>query len=201
MIKIIRTSPNKLKPKHIDILVKLSLGDDGVMKDMLLNNEFDEKNADLIIAFDMDKKSIIAWGYGHEADWEEGSMDIGIYVNPSYRGKGLGKALVKNLARIAKSKNYKELNVFPHDKPSAKLYASLGAKEFSGKPVDPESPQYNDNWWGGSTDAKLDLKKLLNEPMVNPQTGNTIKIKTALSYDKSTPAYQTAMKTLKARRG
>ena len=40
-------------------------------------------------------------------------------------------------------------------------------------------------------------KKDLDKTIKNPETGNKIKIKTALGYDKTKPAYKAAQFTLK----
>ncbi|KYR02617.1 GCN5-related N-acetyltransferase [Tieghemostelium lacteum] len=53
-----------------------------------------------------------------------------IYVQPAYRGRKYGKALLLNLCKIAKEKGYGrvEWQVLDWNAPSIKFYESLGAK-------------------------------------------------------------------------
>ncbi|MBF5026340.1 GNAT family N-acetyltransferase [Planobacterium oryzisoli] len=55
-----------------------------------------------------------------------------LFVDPAYRGKGYGKALLIELSRIAKSKNCgrMEWSVLKWNTPSIEFYKSLGAKEM-----------------------------------------------------------------------
>jgi len=52
-----------------------------------------------------------------------------LFVDPEYRGKGLGKALLKELARIAIERNCGRLewSVLDWNEPSINFYKSLGA--------------------------------------------------------------------------
>jgi len=52
-----------------------------------------------------------------------------IYVKPEYRGKGIGKALLCHLAKIAKERNCGRLEwaVLNWNKPAIKFFKSLGA--------------------------------------------------------------------------
>lgn len=55
-----------------------------------------------------------------------------LFVDPAYRGKGYGKALLIELSRIAKSKNCgrMEWSVLKWNTPSIEFYKALGAKEM-----------------------------------------------------------------------
>ena len=52
-----------------------------------------------------------------------------LFVEPSFRGKGLGKALLKELARVAVERNCGRLewSVLDWNEPSIQFYKSLGA--------------------------------------------------------------------------
>lgn len=56
-----------------------------------------------------------------------------LYVQPEYRGKGYGKAILKELASIAVERNCGRLEWWCLDwnKPSIDFYLSLGAKQMS----------------------------------------------------------------------
>ena len=53
-----------------------------------------------------------------------------LYVSPEYRGMGAGKALLKNLAQVALSKNCGrfEWSVLDWNQPAIEFYQSIGAK-------------------------------------------------------------------------
>jgi hypothetical protein len=51
-----------------------------------------------------------------------------------------------------------------------------------------------------SVNLKKTLGPQLNQKIKNPETGNDILVKTALSYDKDHPARQAAMKLLRQRK-
>lgn len=56
-----------------------------------------------------------------------------LYVSPTYRGYGAGRALLKHLAKIAVSKNCGrfEWSVLDWNEPAIKFYESIGAKAKS----------------------------------------------------------------------
>ncbi|KAL1922071.1 uncharacterized protein VTP21DRAFT_10713 [Calcarisporiella thermophila] len=56
-----------------------------------------------------------------------------IYVRPEYRGRGIGKLYFRELARIAKEKEYERIDwvVLNWNEPSIKFYESLGAFPLS----------------------------------------------------------------------
>jgi len=53
-----------------------------------------------------------------------------LYIDPAYRGKGFGLALLKELARICVARNYERLQwwVLDWNEPSIEFYKSLGAE-------------------------------------------------------------------------
>jgi len=73
-----------------------------------------------------------------------------------------------------------------------------GGKTFVFEPEKKEEPKKD--IFGKDVDTKADIKKLtsllpkdvLNKTVKNPKTGNTIKVKSALSYDKKSPVFQAA---------
>ena len=56
-----------------------------------------------------------------------------LYVRPAMRGKGIGKALLKSLARIALEKNCGRLEwaVLDWNEPAIQFYKSLGARQLN----------------------------------------------------------------------
>ena len=57
-----------------------------------------------------------------------------LFVDPEHRGLGIGKALLVELARIARARNYArmEWSVLDWNSPSIAFYESLGAAPMSG---------------------------------------------------------------------
>ena len=53
-----------------------------------------------------------------------------VYVRPAFRGRGVGKALLREVARVARNRDCgrMEWSVLDWNKPSIDFYASLGAK-------------------------------------------------------------------------
>ena len=53
-----------------------------------------------------------------------------VYVRPAFRGRGVGKALLREVARVAQQRNCGRLewSVLDWNKPSIDFYLSLGAK-------------------------------------------------------------------------
>jgi GNAT superfamily N-acetyltransferase len=53
-----------------------------------------------------------------------------LFVQPEYRGKGVGKALLRHLAQIARERNYGRLewSVLNWNEPAIRFYESLGAE-------------------------------------------------------------------------
>ena len=56
-----------------------------------------------------------------------------LFVEPAFRGKGIGQALLRHLARIAVDRNYHviEWSVLNWNEPSIKFYEQLGATKLS----------------------------------------------------------------------
>lgn len=52
-----------------------------------------------------------------------------VYIKPDYRGKGIGKAVMTYLARLAKERGYKrfEWSVLDWNEPAIRFYKNLGA--------------------------------------------------------------------------
>jgi GNAT superfamily N-acetyltransferase len=57
-----------------------------------------------------------------------------LFVEPNYRGKGYGKALLMELVQLAKSLDYGrvEWSVLNWNKSAIEFYESIGAKPMSG---------------------------------------------------------------------
>jgi hypothetical protein len=81
----------------------------------------------------------------------------------------------------------------------AQAYSKLkGGRTFTFEPEKNEEPKKD--IFGKEVDTKADINKLtsllpkdvLNKTVKNPKTGNTIKVKSALSYDKKSPVFQAA---------
>jgi ribosomal protein S18 acetylase RimI-like enzyme len=56
-----------------------------------------------------------------------------IYVKPEMRGCGIGKALLRRLAQIAKQRNYGRIEwaVLNWNEPAIRFYQSIGAQPLS----------------------------------------------------------------------
>ena len=68
-----------------------------------------------------------------------------LFIDPEYRGKGYGKALLRELAKIVKERGYGrfEWTCLEWNEPSKEFYKSIGAEEkdwdvfhFTGKSLD-----------------------------------------------------------------
>ena len=68
-----------------------------------------------------------------------------LFIDPEYRGKGYGKALLRELAKIVKERGYGrfEWTCLEWNQPSKEFYKSIGAEEkdwdvfhFTGKALD-----------------------------------------------------------------
>ena len=92
---------------------------------------FDEKKAEVIFAVDGNEKVGFALFF-HNFSTFLGRAGIyleDLYVRPEYRGKGFGKALLTELARIAVKRGCGRLEWWCLDwnKPSIDFYRSMGA--------------------------------------------------------------------------
>lgn len=93
---------------------------------------FDKKKAEVIFAVDEGKEAGFALFF-HNFSTFLGKAGIyleDLYVRPEYRGKGYGKALLKELARIATERGCGRLEWWCLDwnRPSIDFYLSLGAE-------------------------------------------------------------------------
>jgi hypothetical protein len=126
----------------------------------------------------------------HKADWIEEKIKSGyndvFFIDDSH----------KNISAVNKLKekypNIKmRVNHVKHDIPTTP------SKKFNHKQKDMEkkqTPKSND-----MSLKSLLPKKDLNKTIKNPETGNKIKIKTALGYDKTKPVYKAAQSVLKSK--
>lgn len=98
----------------------------------LRTNIFEKNYAEVLIAEENEKPVGFAL-YFHNFSTFVGKPGIyleDLFVEPEMRGKGYGKALLVELAKIAKERNCGRLEwaVLDWNKPSIEFYKSLGAK-------------------------------------------------------------------------
>ncbi|MES2373903.1 MAG: N-acetyltransferase family protein [Bacteroidota bacterium] len=86
-----------------------------------------------------DNKKIIGWVsfqsfYGRPA--YAATAEISIYLDPSQRGKGIGKEVLQYSIHCAKDFGIKTLLgfIFAHNEPSLKLFKQLGFEEWANLP-------------------------------------------------------------------
>lgn len=109
------------------------MSDEVVATEKLLNEWiFENKKAEVIFAEEQGKKVGFALFF-HNFSTFLGRAGIyleDLFVLPEYRGKGYGKALLKELARIAVERECGRLEwcCLDWNKPSIDFYLSLGAK-------------------------------------------------------------------------
>lgn len=69
-------------------------------------------------------------GYGMLRGWDEGfqTPSLGIVIDPSAQGRGLGRCLMSVLHAAARERGASQirLKVYPENKPAVELYKSLG---------------------------------------------------------------------------
>lgn len=103
-----------------------------------------------------------------------------------------------NAKLIYKNGGTDDIGTF-HPGKIAQAYSKLkGGRTFTFEPKKKEEPKTD--IFGKDVDKKPDINKLksmlpkdiLNKTVKNPKTGNTIKVKSALSYDKKSPVFQAA---------
>lgn len=97
---------------------------------------FDNKKAEVIFATEEGKEVGFALFF-HNFSTFLGRAGIyleDLFVLPSHRGKGYGKALLKELARICVERGCGRLewSCLDWNEPSIKFYLSLGAKQMNG---------------------------------------------------------------------
>ena len=102
---------------------------------------------------------------------------------------------------IYKNGDSESIGTFHPGKVSQAYSKVKGGKTFIfGKEEPKKKEEPKTNIFGKAIDTKADIKKLtsllpkdvLNKTIKNPKTGNTIKVKSALSYDKKSPVFQAA---------
>ncbi len=104
-------------------------------KEILLETLFKENKADVLIA-EYNGKPVGMALYFYTYSTFLGRIGIyleDLYVREEYRGKGIGKGLIKELAKICCQNGYGRLewSVLDWNKPSIEFYESLGAKAQS----------------------------------------------------------------------
>ncbi len=94
---------------------------------------FDEKQAEVIFAYLNDK--VIGFAlYFLSFSTYIGNVNLhleDLFIDPEYRGKGYGKALLKELAKIVLNRGYGrfEWTCLSWNKPSIDFYLSIGAEQ------------------------------------------------------------------------
>lgn len=110
---------------------------DAVIADELMLEEwlFDKQKAEVIFALQEDKEVGFALFFHNFSTFlgRAGLYLEDLYVLPEYRGKGYGKAILKQLASIAVMRKCGRLEWWCLDwnKPSINFYLSLGAEPMS----------------------------------------------------------------------
>ena len=110
--------------------------DDVVADEDTLNEWlFDKKTAEVIFILD-DGQEVGYMLFFHNFSTFLGRAGIyleDLYIKPDFRGKGLGRAALKELARIAVNEGYGrvEWSCLDWNEPSIKFYLSLGAVPMS----------------------------------------------------------------------
>ena len=126
-----------------------------------------------------------------KADWIEGKIKSGykdvFFIDDSH----------KNVSAVSKLKDkYPDIKIkVQHVKhevpPIPKQQTDMKSQKNDKEATKVDKPKSND------MSLKSLLSKDLNKTIKNPETGNNIKIKTALGYDKDTKAYKAAQFALK----
>jgi len=125
-----------------------------------------------------------------KADWIEDKIKKGyndvFFIDDSH----------KNVAAVSKLKEkYPNIKMkvqhVKHEVPKAP------EKKFTHSEKEKEMPTKKEQPKGNNMSLKSLLPKDLDKKVKNPETGNMVKIKTALGYDKNKPAYKAAQFALK----
>lgn len=152
---------------------------DGMMNFIIRNGSMTGAHSPLMkLALATDNGKIVGWvaaepEYNIPAD--EGNADylLGVFVDPEYRNKGIGKQLVKHL--IKTNRQIKNVTLNTHDQISSRLYKSVGKDQV-------------DDRVGRYTRHHVDL----DQKIENPKTGRRIKLRTALGYEDDEPVKKSA---------
>ena len=97
---------------------------------------FEEKSAEVLIAFWHNEPAGFALFFSNYSTFlaQKGIYLEDLFVDPTLRGKGIGKKLLKHLAQIAKDRNCGRLewSVLDWNKDAIDFYVSIGAKPNDG---------------------------------------------------------------------
>ena len=94
---------------------------------------FDEKQAEVLFA--LEDEQVVGFAlYFLSFSTYIGNVNMhleDLFIDPEYRGKGYGKTLLKELAKIVENRNYGRLEwtCLSWNKPSINFYLSIGADE------------------------------------------------------------------------
>jgi GNAT superfamily N-acetyltransferase len=135
IIKTAEENDTKLILQFIcDLAVYEKLLDDvSATEEQLKNYLFGEKPAaEVLIAYYKNEPAGFALFFQNFSTFlgKPGLYLEDLFVKPHLRGKGIGKALLVSLAKIARERNYGrfEWSVLDWNEPSIKFYKNLGAK-------------------------------------------------------------------------
>jgi hypothetical protein len=124
-----------------------------------------------------------------KADWIEDKIKSGVkdvfFIDDSHKNISAVRGLSKKYPNVALKVRHVQ-----HDVPSA----PKNDKSFNKKK---EEPTKKSDMKGNDMSLKSLLPKDLDKTIKNPETGKMIKIKSALHYDKNTPAFKAAQFALK----
>lgn len=125
----------------------------------------------------------------HKADWIEDKIKRGyndvFFIDDSHKNVAAVSKLKEKYPNIKMKVSHVKHDVPPIPKKSFKH------SEKENMPTKKQTPKGND------MSLKSLLPKNLDKKVKNPDTGNMVKIKTALGYDKNTKAYKAAQFALK----
>lgn len=117
--------------KELAIYEKLE-NDVTATEDLILETLFKNDKADVLIAnYDSNPVGMALYFYTYSTFLGRIGIYLeDLYVKEEYRGKGIGKLLIKNLAKICLDNGYGRLewSVLDWNKPSIDFYESLDAK-------------------------------------------------------------------------
>ena len=111
------------------------LGEVKVTEETLRENLFGKRRYAEIIIAELDKAPVGQALFFHNFSTFLGKPGIyleDLYVKPEFRGKGIGKALLKKVIEIAKERDCGRVEwvVLDWNKPAIEFYKKLGAKEM-----------------------------------------------------------------------
>jgi hypothetical protein len=125
-----------------------------------------------------------------KADWIEDKIKGGVtdvfFIDDSHKNVSAVKALSKKYPKVSLKVRHVQ-----HDIPTPPKQDDVKSQSKDKEITKPKSPNGND------MSLKSLLPKDLDKKIKNPETGNMVKIKTALGYDKDTKAFKAAQFALK----